>query len=329
MNKQKNDHRMSYLSMRILVTGGLGYLGSQVSYNLIQNGNDVSIVDVLETNPFKKISEADYTKLDITNYLDLKSYFNKNKFDQVIHLAAKKSVLESVEFPELYRDVNIQGTANLLEVAANQNCSNFIFASSAAVYAESESGFVSEDSDLAPANPYGESKLEAELLVNEFINEGILKGCSLRLFNLSGEGESGLAKSGKGSLLPTIINKVAKNEPMQIFGDCFMTKDGSASRDYIHVLDAAKSFVLVSRLLRDREIPNTLNIATGESTTVLEMIEQVSICSSTRISVKIESARSGEIGRMVADIRKSVECLGTYATRDLESIVASALRVTL
>jgi UDP-glucose 4-epimerase len=312
--------------MRILVTGGLGYLGSQVSYNLLENGIDVSIIDILPTNPFKKISGASYTQLDITNYRELKNYFNQNKFDQVIHLAAKKSVLESMEFPDLYKEVNIRGTANLLELAANQDCPNFIFASSAAVYAESESGFVSEDSELAPENPYGESKLESELLVAQFVRESKLKACSLRLFNLSGEGEGGLANSGEGSLLPVIISKMKKNEPVQVFGDCFMTKDGSASRDYIHVLDASDCFLLVSRLLRDKEIPNTLNIATGRSTTVLEMIEQARVSSSSKIDVKMETARFGEIGRMIADVRKSVEHLGPYVTRDLESIVTSALR---
>jgi len=315
--------------MRVLITGGLGYVGSQVSHNLLQKGYDVSIIDIFKSNPFKKIMKAKYAQLDVSNRTGLKSYFEQNKFDQIIHLAAKKSVIESVKFPKLYMDVNVQGTRNLLEFASSQGCSNFFLASSAAVYAESESGLVSEDSDLAPANPYGESKLESEMLVNKFVSQGKIKGCSLRLFNISGEGESGLATSGDGSLIPTIASKIRNNEPIQIFGNNFKTKDGSAARDYIHVLDVSNCFSLASHLAGEREIPITLNIGTGQGTTVFEMIEQFKISSLTEISIQMESERVGEIGKMVADVRKSVEHLGSYVKHNLESIVTSSLRATL
>jgi UDP-glucose 4-epimerase len=179
--------------MKVLITGGLGYVGSQVSYDFLQNGHEVSIIDILKSNPFEKIKDAKYDQVDISDFDCLKSYFKQNRFDQIIHLAAKKSVIESIKKPQLYRGINIEGTRNLLELASVQDCKNFIFASSAAVYAESESGLVNEESELAPANPYGESKLESELILNGFISQGKINGCSLRLFNVSGEGETGLA----------------------------------------------------------------------------------------------------------------------------------------
>lgn len=312
--------------MKILVTGGLGYLGSQVSFQFLQNGYSVSIIDLPSSNPYTKIKEACYTQLDITDRSLLERFFNANSFDQVVHLAAKKSVVESIIHPKLYKDVNVEGTRNLLDAATSHGCGHFILASSAAVYAESESGYVTEESALAPANPYGDSKLESELLLNEYVSKGEIAGCSLRLFNLSGEGERGLAKTGTESLLPIIINKVLTNEELTVFGDCYPTKNGTAARDYIHVSDAANCFLLVSKLLATNKLPNTINIGTGVSTTIFELIEQVEILTRKKISMKIETSREGEIGVMVADIRKGFELLGPYIAHDISSIIRSMLR---
>ena len=312
--------------MKILVTGGLGYLGSQVSFNFLQNGHSVSIIDLPNSNPYNKLKEAHYTQLDITNRKSLEKFFGSNSFDQVIHLAAKKSVVESMNNPQLYRDVNVEGTRNLLEAATSQGCGYFILASSAAVYAESESGYVTEESEVSPANPYGASKLDSETLLNEYIDQGQIKGCSLRLFNLSGEGESDLAKSGPESLLPIIINKVVLKEELQIYGDCYSTKNGTAARDYIHILDVANCFLLVSKSLETKKLPNTMNIGTGVSTTIFELIEQVEILTGKKISVKIENPREGEIGIMVADVRKGIEVLGPFVVHDISSIIRSVVR---
>ena len=313
--------------MKILVTGGLGYLGSQVSYGFLQNGDDVSIIDLLSSNPYKKISGAKYAKLDIMDRNGIKKYFSHNSFDQVIHLAAKKSVIESINYPQMYRDINIQGTENLLGAASDQGCSHFILASSAAVYAESTSGFVTEDSKVLPASPYGASKLQSELILEEYTSQGKIKGCALRLFNLSGEGESDLTKSSGGSLLPTIISKLNSNESIQIFGGNYATKDGTASRDYIHILDAANSFLMASKMLTIKQIPKILNIGTGKSTTVLELVTLVESLASAKISARIESPREGEIGIMVADVRKGIEHLGPYVTHDVSSIIRSMLPI--
>lgn len=241
--------------MKILLTGGLGYIGSHTAVELLKNDYDVVIVDNLSNSNrdvVKKIEQITNKKFkfycfDVQNEKKLSSIFKKEKFDQVVHFAGFKAVGESMAKPLMYYDNNLISTITLLEVMSKFGVKNLIFSSSATVYGKPEKLPLTEDSKLGCTNPYGRTKLMIEEILMDYATSDPKFNCViLRYFNPVGAHESGIIGENPNGIpnnLMPYISKVAmgKLEKLSVFGDDYKTKDGTGVRDYIHVCDLARA----------------------------------------------------------------------------------------
>ncbi|MGA1458540.1 MAG: NAD-dependent epimerase/dehydratase family protein, partial [Aquiluna sp.] len=224
--------------MKILVTGGAGYIGAHVVHAAQAAGHECVVVDNLSTGIKERIS-AEIVELDIAASdagEKLTKLLSSQKFDSVIHLAARKQVGESVEIPERYFLDNIGGMANLLLAMRETGHDSLVFSSSAATYGMPDAKQVKEDDPTSPINPYGQTKLVGEWMVKNAANWG-LRGVNLRYFNVAGTGKAGMGDTAALNLIPIAIGQLRRGEVPKVFGDDYQTPDGSCIRDYVHVSD--------------------------------------------------------------------------------------------
>ena len=321
--------------MNILITGGIGYIGSHTIIELLKQNNNIIVIDNLINsnikikNNIEKISnnKIRFYKIDLTNYKEVEEIFNKEKIDSVIHFAALKSVGESVEKPLEYYNNNIIGTLNLLTIMKEYNVKKIIFSSSATVYGESNVMPVNEDMPLLPAtNPYGRTKSMIEdILKDLYRSDNSWDIVILRYFNPVGAHESGfigeLPNGIPNNLMP-YVSKVANGELdyVRVFGNDYDTSDGTGVRDYIHVVDLAKGHVAAMKKLKDGSGLSVYNLGTGKGYSVLEIIKAFSKASGREIPYKIVERRSGDIGTCYADASKAERGLGWVAEKDLNDM---------
>jgi len=313
--------------MKVLVTGGAGYIGSHVVLGLIENGYDVVILDDLSLGCLENIHEkAEFNKgstLDETALNDVLS----TEIDAVIHLAAFKAAGESMTHPEKYSRNNINGTMNLLNAMMTHDVKKFVFSSTAAVYGYPEYLPVDENHPLKPINYYGYTKLNIENSLKWYSDLRNLKFASLRYFNAAGydlHGRvSGLEKNPQ-NLLP-IVMEVAKGQrnSMDIFGDDYDTPDGTGVRDYIHVNDLASAHVKVLQYLEEND-SLTVNLATGDGYSVLDVINEAKTVSGREINYNIVGRREGDPAELIATSKKANEILDWFPQySDLNTILNS------
>ncbi len=312
--------------MKLLVTGGAGYIGSHVVHAAQAAGHECVVVDNLATGIRERIS-AEIVEIDIaspeaaTNLSDL---MTGQKFDSVIHLAARKQVGESVEIPERYYLDNIGGMANLLLAMRETEHDSLVFSSSAATYGMPDAKQVREDDPASPINPYGQTKLIGEWMVKNAANWG-LRGVNLRYFNVAGTGKEGLGDTAALNLIPIAIGQLRRGETPKVFGDDYPTPDGSCIRDYVHVADLAEAHVAAVDYLERSDRPyDTFNVGTGQGASVFEVLDALRTASGQDFEASVAPRRAGDPPRLVANVDRIAETLGFKTSHSLADIVDSA-----
>lgn len=316
--------------MAILVLGGAGYIGSHTVFELIENGEDVVIIDNLQTGHIEAVHpKARFYEGDIRDREFLDSVFKKEKVDAVIHFAANSLVGESMTDPLKYYDNNLCGTKILLDSMVANGIDKIVFSSTAAVYGEPENIPILETDKTEPTNTYGETKLSMEKMFKWVSNAHNLRFVSLRYFNACGAHKSakiGEAHSPETHLIPLILQVPAgKREFISIFGEDYDTKDGTCVRDYIHVTDLAQAHILAVRYLQNGGKSDVFNLGNGIGFTVKEVIEMSRRVTSHPIPAKIEARRAGDPAKLIASSEKVKNILGWKPEyTDIEDIISTA-----
>lgn len=316
--------------MTILVLGGAGYIGSHTVYELIDRGEDVVIIDNLETGHIEAVHEkARFYKGDIRDRAFLDSVFAKEKIDAVIHFAANSLVGESMVDPLKYYDNNLCGTKVLLEAMVAHGIDKIVFSSTAATYGEPERVPILESDKTEPTNTYGETKLSMEKMFKWTSKAHNLRYVSLRYFNACGAHESGKigeAHNPESHLIPLILQVPnGQRESIAIFGEDYDTKDGTCVRDYIHVTDLAQAHILAVKYLAEGGESNIFNLGNGVGFTVKEVIDSARKVTGHEIKAVVSPRRAGDPAQLIASSDKARTILGWKPEHaDLEEIIESA-----
>ena len=317
--------------MKVLVTGGCGYIGSHTVCELLKKNYEVVIIDNF-SNSKKDVMTKIATvtgksaKLYVGDVCDkslLEEIFSKEKIEAVIHFAGYKAVGESVQKPLMYFENNLISTLYLLEIMNKYNCKKFIFSSSATVYGTPKELPIKESFPLSTTNPYGTTKLMIEMMLKDIYKANPDMSITiLRYFNPIGNEETGLlGESPNGipnNLMPYIVRvATGKLECLSVFGDDYDTKDGTGVRDYIHVVDLAKGHVLALEKAKDLSI---YNLGTGEGYSVLDLVKTFERVNNVKVNYKIVGRRAGDIAACYADNTKAREELGFAPSKTLEDM---------
>lgn len=324
--------------MKILVTGGTGYIGSHTVVELINNGYDVVVIDNFSNskpsvlNKLKEISgkSIKFYELNLCCKEKLEEVFEKEKIDAVIHFAGYKAVGESVAKPLMYYRNNIDSTLTLLEVMQEYNVKKIVFSSSATVYGNPEVLPIKETSKLSTTNPYGTTKLYIEgILKDLYISDNEWSIAILRYFNPVGAHKSGLIGEDPNgipnNLMPYIVKVANKELPyLNIFGNDYDTKDGTGVRDYIHITDLANGHILaVDYILKNKGI-DYYNLGTGTGYSVMDMVNTFKEVNKVDVPYKVVKRRDGDIASCYADTEYAYQKLGFKAKYGLSEMVESA-----
>ncbi len=320
--------------MKILVTGGAGYIGSHTVIELLGKGYEVVIVDnfynshpeVLER--IKELSGKDFKfyEIDLLDKNALKKVFEENKIDSVIHFAGYKAVGESVEKPLMYYHNNLTSTFILCEVMKKYGVKNIVFSSSATVYGLSNVSPLKEDLPLSTTNPYGTTKLFIEQILRDlYISDNDWSIALLRYFNPIGAHISGrIGENPNGipnNLMPFITQvAVGKREKLSVFGNDYDTVDGTGVRDYIHVVDLAKGHIKALERHMDFKGVEAYNLGTGKGVSVLELVNTFEKVNGVKIPYTIIDRRPGDIATCFADSSKAKKELGWEAEKTIEDM---------
>lgn len=326
--------------MTILVTGGAGYIGSHTVVELLDHGYQVIVVDNFSNSKpvvldkIREITkkELKFYEIDVCDKEKLKTVFEENKIDAVIHFAGFKAVGESVAKPLMYYRNNLDSTITLLEVMSEYKVKKFVFSSSATVYGDPEELPIKETAKLSTTNPYGSTKLYIEgILKDLWISDNEWSIAALRYFNPIGAHESGLIGENPNgipnNLLPYIM-KVGNREldHLNVFGDDYDTVDGTGVRDYIHVVDLALGHISALEYIDKNKGIDYYNLGTGHGYSVLEMVKSYEQENNINIPYEIAPRRDGDIATCYADSSKAKDKLHWKAKYELSDMVKSAYK---
>lgn len=326
--------------MKILVTGGAGYIGSHTTIELLNAGYEVVILDNLY-NANEKVLDVIYEvtgkkpafyKVDLLDYDAVNQCFEENKFDAVIHFAGLKAVGESCQIPIRYYHNNITGTLNLVDIMEKHNVFNLVFSSSATVYGMPKTVPITEDFPLSTTNPYGSTKLMIEnILTDVFKANEKWSVTLLRYFNPIGAHKSGkLGEDPKGipnNLLPYVAQvAVGKLEYIHVFGNDYPTVDGTGVRDYIHVVDLALGHLKALEHMTNLPGVHIFNLGTGNGYSVLQVIAAFEKACGKKLPYKIEARRPGDIAECYANAEKAKKELDWVATRGIDEMCEDSWR---
>ena len=328
---------------KVLVTGGAGYIGSHTVVELINEGFDVVIVDNLSNSKISAIEgiekitgqKQNFVKLDLKDKKQTLEFFKNNSdIDAVIHFAAYKAVGESVENPLMYYENNLNSLINVLQGMKENNIENIVFSSSCTVYGQPDDLPVTEKAPIKKANsPYGNTKQIAEEILEEFINSGVnIKVIALRYFNPIGAHKSALIGELPigipNNLVPFVTQTAAGlRDELKVFGNDYNTSDGSAIRDYIHVVDLAQAHIIsVKRLIEKNNKTNfeMFNLGTGVGVSVLELLNTFEKVTNVKLNYKIVGRRAGDVEKVWADTSFANKELGWKSETSLGESLLSA-----
>ena len=316
--------------MAILVCGGAGYIGSHAVHALVEKGEQVVIVDNLQTghrgalNPAAKFYEG-----DIRDAAVLDKIFTENKIEAVIHFAANSLVGESMEKPLLYFNNNVYGMQVLLEAMVRHGVDKIVFSSTAATYGEPKRVPIHEDDETCPTNTYGETKLTMEKMMKWVSRANGVRYVSLRYFNAAGalpDGSIGEDHKTETHLIPLILQvPTGRRDHITVFGDDYPTPDGTCLRDYIHVVDLADAHVLALEYLRKGGASDIFNLGNGQGFSVKEMIAAAEKATGRSIKVEIGARRAGDPAQLIASSEKARIVLGWKPQfTDVEQVIGTA-----
>ncbi|WP_348707512.1 UDP-glucose 4-epimerase GalE [Tenacibaculum sp. 190524A02b] len=326
---------------KILVTGGLGFIGSHTVVELQNEGFEVVIIDDLSNSKIDVLDnitqitnqKPDFHQIDLRIKSDVKNFFDTNKIDGIIHFAAFKAVGESVEKPLEYYENNIGSLVYLLQEMRDRNIDNFIFSSSCTVYGQADELPITENAPIKPAeSPYGNTKQIGEEIIKEACNAHNLNSIALRYFNPIGAHDS--IKIGElplgipQNLIPYVTQTAAGiREQLSVFGDDYNTPDGTAIRDYIHVVDLAKAHIAALKRLLNKKNHNNFeyfNVGTGKGSSVLEIVNSFEQVTHQKLNYKIVGRRAGDITAAYADTTIANKELNWKTEKSLNEALLSA-----
>jgi UDP-glucose 4-epimerase len=316
------------MTKTVLVVGGAGYIGSHTSWLLHKKGYNVIILDALLQMQNFNPSWATLIKSDFANTQVLKEIFTTYEIDSVMHFAALIEVGESVKKPKEFYNNNVTKTLTLLNSMLKHNIKKFIFSSSCAVYGIPQKPTLDEAHPLAPINPYGNNKLAIEFALKDYSQAYDFNYISLRYFNAAGslyEQKLGEWHIPETHVIPLLLRAAMQNKEFLIFGDDYPTPDGSCIRDYIHVQDIAQAHILACDYLDKLQKSDVFNLGSQQGYSVKELIKQVEKICKTKINVKVQPRRAGDVPVLVANSTKAQNQLGWAANNSsLENILSSA-----
>ena len=315
------------MTQKLLITGGAGFIGSVLTAYLLEHGYEVIVVDDLSTGHSKRLdSRASFIQASILDKTALVEALAGVR--TVIHCAAKSLVEESVSSPELYNQVNTEGTRVLLEAMNEAKVPNIIFSSTAAVYGDSKIQPILESSDINPVNPYGKSKIASERLISASCSNGFA-AITFRYFNVAGSYQSSTGQlhiedhKNETHLIPKIMKNYLKNKEkaqVEIYGDNWPTKDGSCIRDYLHVADLAAAHLLALDAL-ENGVNKVFNLGSGSGYSVFEVVNEIEKVVEGKLSKVITPNRPGDPAVLLADIDKARKELGWMPKANLNQII--------
>ena len=312
--------------MKAFITGGAGYIGSHLAKELIANCFEVVIIDNLSKSGNIDDELSNFlVSLDISDprsYEDLRDLLSTGMSDDVVfHLAAKKSVSESINSPVEYKRNNLSGTANLLKAISESKMKKLIFSSSASVYGTGKK-FVSENDRLEPANPYASIKLEEETLIRNEVVKGNLGALIFRFFNVAGARSSQMIEEVGENLIPQAVSFSKTGKVLNIYGNDYPTRDGTCIRDYIHVLDVVDALISGIEFCQTNGL-GILNLGTGSGTSVLEVVSELQKHLMLETSFTIR--RPGDVPYLIADSSLALKLIGWKANRTISQIIQSSI----
>jgi UDP-glucose 4-epimerase len=327
--------------MKIMVTGGAGYIGSHTCVELMQAGHEVLVLDNLCNSHAAVLSRIaqivgrrpDFVRADVRDMGALRDAFGRHRVDAVIHFAGLKAVGESVEKPLEYYDNNVQGALSLCRSMSEAGVGTLVFSSSATVYGSAASMPISEDAPLGPTNPYGQTKWMVERILGDLAasNPAAWRIALLRYFNPVGAHSSGLiGEDPQGipnNLMPNIAQVAAGvRDRVRVFGTDYPTRDGTGVRDYIHVVDLARGHLAALDALRRGPRGFTVNLGTGHGISVLEAVHAFERASGRSIPVERVARRAGDVAESYADPALAEKILGWKAVHGLDDMCRDTWR---
>lgn len=315
--------------MKVLVTGGAGYIGSVMTRMLLEAGLEVVVLDSLSHGYQEAVdSRATFVQTDLGNTIEVNSFFSNHQFEAVFHFAGVISMAESMIDPSKYFKINTFNGFTLLDAMIRSNCKKIIFSSTAGVYGNPVSVPIKETHPTNPTNPYGESKLFVEKILKWYSDIFGLKFMALRYFNAAGatqDGKLGENHKNETHLIPLAIRSILTGTEFTLYGNDYQTKDGSCVRDYIHVEDLCEAHLLALKSLQNEGQSNIFNVGTGFGYTNKEVISKIEEIAGKKLTINIEERRPGDAVELVADTTKIKETLSwNPKSSDLETIVKTA-----
>ena len=316
--------------MKLLIPGGAGYIGSHIVRYAQEHFHEVVVLDDFSTGHEWAVRDCEILRVNLLDQDKLSQLLKGRHFDGVIHFAAKSLVGESVKKPDLYYRNNVVGTLNLVNEMLNNDVNNLVFSSTAAIFGNPVTDKIAEDHPKNPINPYGQSKLMVENILQDICSVNDFNAMCLRYFNAAGaheSGEIGEAHDPETHLIPNVLKAALSNESiLKVFGDDYPTPDGTCVRDYVHVLDLAQAHLLGLEYMQNNKGFSAFNLGNGDGFSVLEIIKGCEKIADTKIQFQIDGRREGDPASLVADSRRAKELLdwdGKFGC--LDKIVSTAL----
>ena len=315
--------------MNLLIPGGAGYIGSHMVKLAQEQGHEVVVLDNFSTGHRWSISDCEILEVDLLDENKLSKLLKGRAFDGVIHFAAKSLVSESFLKPDLYYKNNVTGTLNLIKTMIDNNISNIVFSSTAAIFGNPKIKKIKECHKKSPINPYGKSKLMVENMLEDFAKAYELNVTCLRYFNAAGahcDSNIGEDHEPETHLIPNVIKStINEREKLKVFGNTYNTHDGTCIRDYVHVTDLASAHLLALKMMKKHYGMFQYNLGNSDGFSVMDIIKSCEKIIKTKISYTIEPPREGDPSSLIADSSLAKENLGWNTKHsDIDNIIKTA-----